>query len=564
MTNNVIKSFFEMAKERGDSPCAHFKNGGEWKIISWFEMAGRVKRLAAYLKRKGIQKGDRIVILAKASLDWTIADYAILACGAICVPIYTSLTKDAAEKIVKDALPVLAFVAEDQRFSLSVRTISFRDVSNLTNFSPLEIADVEKMVDNLSPDDVATYVYTSGTTGEQKGVTLTHGNLYGEIVGAINSFRFSSDDIGLMCLPLAHVLGRMMQFYQLSVGCESAYAESIERLASNYLEVKPHFVCGVPRMLEKVYELAFAKVNEKNGFRKKMFLWAIEIGEKNRVHKNATLIDRLFLLIADTLVLSRIRNALGGRLRVFICGGAALKEHVARFFFATGIHVLEGYGLTETFAAVTANRYDDYKIGTVGKPFLGVEIKIDADHEILVKGPMVFEGYRNRPAETKEAFDSDGWFKTGDLGELTKDGFLRISGRKKDIIVTTGGKNIAPQMVESIMGNSPYIEHFMVYGDGRKYLTALISLNKETALAYLKEKGESLENITSNQSVYHLIEEHVKEQNKKLSSFETIKKFAIIDGNFSVEGGELTPTLKIRRTFTSEKYREVLGKLYET
>lgn len=584
---NIISAFFETALKMGPVPCAHFKRSGKWGSLSWIEMSRSVKNLASHIKRLGMARGERVAIISNSRIEWTIADCAILAAGAVTVPIYTSLTPANIGSIVKDCAPQLAFIENEEsarkfreaRETLGlgpIRTILFEDetagehfASILAGYDHVPDEEIENLVSDIGSDDIATIVYTSGTTGRQKGAIITHGNIFSEVRAVQEIFDFRPDEIGLVCLPLAHVLGRLMQFYQLTKGCQAAYAEGIDKIAQNFKEVRPHFVCGVPRMLEKAHELIWLKVDKSPNWRKKLFAACLKAGMKRggfiQKRRQVPWFLKFQYFLADMLAFRRIRAGLGGRLRCFICGGAPLKEDIAKFFHAAGLSIIEGYGLTETFAAATANRFDDYHFGTVGKALPSVDLKISSDGEILFRGPTVFKGYLNLPDETKEAFDSEGWFRTGDIGEYSRDGFLRITGRKKEIIVTAGGKNIAPQMIESLMGESPYINYFLAYGDGRKYLTGLLVLNAEAARQYLTQHGfvpKNGEPLAGHFAIRELIARQIEEKNKSLASFETIKKFAIVDGDFSVAGGELTPTLKIRRSFICEKYKDLLGSLY--
>lgn len=585
---NIISVIFNTAMRRGDAVCARYKRGDTWVIMTWAELAQAIKATAAGLRVFGVRHGDRVAICAPTSIEWTIADCAIMAAGGVTVPIYTSLLPEKMVSIIKDSSPVALLVDQlsstnnvIQAINISGPTqiplISLRSqekgaytLSSLSfKTSPEDREEIEALVSDLHAGDTATIVYTSGTMGEQKGVVLTHGNIFSEICGARKSLCFCDNDVGLHCLPLAHVLGRLMQFYTLAQGCESAYAEGIEKLANNYLELKPSFVCGVPRMLEKIHELVFLRMKQSGFLKRSIFDWGMKIGSERssliQKHRAVSIWLAVRARLADLLVFRHIRVALGGKLRCFICGGAPLSEEIAKFFHAAGIFVLEGWGLTETFAAATVNRLDDFHFGTVGKAIPGAQLKITDDGEILVKGPTVFKEYLNMPKATHDAFDEEGWFKTGDLGEYSRDGFLRITGRKKDIIITAGGKNIAPQMVEMLMAASPYINHFMVYGDRRKFLVGLVVLNKQVVRDWLVRQGHNIEGeqLSSHPVVCDLINEHIREQNRKLASYESIKKFIIVDNDFSVATGELTPTLKIRRGVVSSKFKDLLDILYE-
>jgi len=575
VSSTVISAFFETASRRGRSVCARFKRSGSWHEVSWEETAERVRRTACLIRSIGIRHGERVAVAGATSYEWTVADLGILASGAVCVPIYSSLTLEQTAHILKDCSPKLIFADSGlmgkigESVSLSGVGATIRPLSSDQYVGECDYRGVDAIVGDLEPRDVATIVYTSGTTGVQKGVVLTHGNLISEVLGAKKAFDFKEDEVGLAFLPLAHVLGRMMQFYNLAQGCITAYAEGIERLAQNYIEVKPHFLCAVPRMLEKVYELIQDHVAGLPGPMRSLFNWAFGVGRERialvQKHRVVPFQLKIKAALADVLVFGRIRQRLGGRLRAYICGGAPLSEEIARFFCSSGIMILEGWGLTETFAAVTVNRADDFHFGTVGKPLAGAQLGLAADGEVLVRGPLVFKEYLNLPDETKNAFDSDGWFKTGDIGEISRDGFLRLTGRKKEIIITAGGKNISPQMIEGLLSKSPYINHAVVCGDGRKYLTVLITLNRGAVVDYLAERGITAvegERLSSHPAVLQLVSEHVEEQNGHLASYETIKRFAILDGEFSVEGGELTPTLKVRRDFTTRKYRDAIGSMY--
>lgn len=586
--SNIVAAFFEMARRRGEAVCVRFKHHGRWRTQSWNGMARNIRDVAAGLYKLGLGPADRVAILADTCVEWTIADLAIMAAGGITVPIYHTLTVDRIAYILRDSAPSAIIVQGAKLRAVLNKACQSggwmhempvyemeegRDYSLLAALAkeatPSAIQAIDRIVSTIAPSDDATYAYTSGTSGELKGAVITHENILSEIRATQKVFDFKADDVGLVCLPLAHVLGRLMQFYCLAQGCQAAYAEGIERLAENYLEIRPHFTVGVPRMLEKIHERAMLYVEHSSRWRRPILLWALAAGLRAssivQRRQRTPLGLRASSWLADLLVLRRLRGRLGGRLRTFICGGAMLPKDVAQFFHAAGILVLEGYGLTETFAAATANRPDDYRFGTVGKPLPGVELKLATDGEILIRGPTVFKKYLNRPDETREAFDERGWFKTGDLGQYSRDGFLRITGRKKEIIITAGGKNISSQMVEKLIGQSPYVSHVMVYGDGRKYLTALITLNQPAVAAYLRQKGyaEGEEGMNlRHPAIERLISRHIEEQNHKLAPFETIKRFAILDEDFSVESGELTPTLKIRRDVVAAKYRDVLEKLY--
>ncbi len=585
---NVVQGFFDKASELGDSVCVRYKRDNLWETMSWDELSALIKRTAAALREMGVGDGDRVAIFAGTSIEWTVADMSILAAGGVTVPIYQSLTKNSLAQIILDSRPKIAIIWDDwmgKTFKEALyradikgdlpiiymnRSDGTRELFEIGDGSSTEeIAEIERITSGIDGDADATVVYTSGTTGEQKGALLTHENLMGETDGAIEAFRFGQDDIGLLCLPLAHVLGRMMQFYALVGGTQLAYAESIQKLAQSYMEVRPHYVVAVPRMLEKIYD-AVMKHIEGASFPTQFFArWALRVGEaRSRYlmkHRKPPILLKLVSMLASRTVFQKFRKRLGGRLTHCICGGAYLPVNVAQFFHATGTIIMEGYGLTETFAAVTVNRADDFRFGSVGKPFIGTEIKISESGEILIKGRTVFKEYLNKPEATAASFEGNGWFKSGDIGEFSRDGFLRITGRIKDIIVTAGGKNVPPQMVESLMLKTPFIDHFVVCGDGRRYLTALLTLNRDAVDKFLRREGFSdvkLEDFAEHPRVRRLIADHIDEQNRFLARFETIKRFAILGDDLSLEGGMLTPTFKIRRKAITEKYAKMIEGLY--
>lgn len=581
----AISAFFDRADYMGGKVCALVKSSGRYKGVSWSEMKSRVLALAAGLSGLGIEKGDRVAIMVTTRIEWTIADLAIMALGAISVPVYCALPPDRIAHILADSRPKAAIVEDDAVVELFERAravgkiaeemliIGLRDGTGSHSIEALEKAAGGASMDaaefeqrGLGPDDPATYVYTSGTTGRLKGVVITHGMIMAEVRSAGLAFRFTPRHVGLLALPLAHVLGRMIQFYHMVHGPVLAYAESLEMLAQNYLEARPHFVCGVPRMLEKIQERVMEHLDRSGPLARRAAAWALKVGgDFIDIKKQSRVISaslRIKYALADTLVFRRLRARLGGRLFCFVSGGAKLSEETTRFFHAAGIKVLEGYGLTETFAAVTVNVQDDYKFGTVGKPLADVSLKLAQDGEILLKGPMVFREYLNLPAETLAAFDSEGYFRTGDLGEYSRDGFLRLTGRKKEMIVTAGGKNVAPQMIEEVLASSPLVKNAMVVGDGRKFIVALIAINEEEVGKRLGRAPGERQGLAWDPMTRALIDEHIKGCNRKLARYETIKRFAITDQVFSVSGGELTPTLKVRRDFVADKYRDALEELY--
>ncbi|OFW53382.1 MAG: hypothetical protein A2146_07430, partial [Actinobacteria bacterium RBG_16_67_10] len=419
------------------------------------------------------------------------------------------------------------------------------------------------------PDDVATIVYTSGTTGPPKGVVQTHGNHMAALGAAVQVLVASEGDVHLLFLPLAHSFGRLESFIGPYKGLCTAFAENIDKLRDNLPEVKPHFICAVPRVFEKVYAGALAKAEAGSPVKKKIFRWAVGVGKEASRLKQAKLPVPGALAfkyrLAHKLVFHKMHEALGGRLRFAVSGGAPLSREIAEFFHAAGILILEGYGLTETCPALTFNRFDHYKFGSVGPALPGVEVKLAPDGEVLGRGSNIAKGYFKQPAATAEVFLADGWFATGDIGKIDPEGYLFITDRKKDLIVTAGGMNIAPQNIENLLKGDPFISQVMVHGDKRPYPVALITVNPEELAKFAKEQGIlNLDPaaLVKHPKVVERVSRIVEQRNTELQSYAKIKKFAILPGDFTVDNGLLTPTLKVKRKVIREEYREALEELY--
>ncbi|RMG38607.1 MAG: long-chain fatty acid--CoA ligase, partial [Methanobacteriota archaeon] len=429
---------------------------------------------------------------------------------------------------------------------------------------------VEKTIKSLSRDDLATIIYTSGTTGEPKGVMLTHGNFLSNIEGSIRALPVNNTDTFLSFLPLSHVFERMVgHFLANYVSATIAYAESIETVPQNLIEVRPTLMASVPRLFEKIYARIVESVEEGSGLKKKLFYWAIGVGREVTTYKQKRqpLPGGLKLKfgIANKLVFSKLKERVGGRIRFFVSGGAPLSKEIGEFFTAAGLLILEGYGLTETSPVISVNRLEKFKFGSVGIPLDNVEVKIAEDGEILTRGPHVMKGYYKKEAETKEAIDSDGWFHTGDIGIIDEEGFLIITDRKKNIIVTAGGKNVAPQKIENLLVTTRYIEQAMVIGDKRKFCSALIVPSFETLEKFAAEQGISFNShkeLCEHPKVKELIQQEIENVNKELASYETVKKFILLDQPFSIESGELTPSLKVKRKIVEQNYKEQIDALY--
>jgi len=427
--------------------------------------------------------------------------------------------------------------------------------------------DFKAIASTINPDDLLTLIYTSGTTGNPKGAMLSHNNLISNIKSGKKSIHVDESDVFLSFLPLSHVFERMVgHFTGLTSGGCVYYAESIDKVADNMGEIKPTIMASVPRLYEKMYAKILDKVSNDPPLRQKIFWWAISVGKEAMPYicKNSRPSGWLGFKfgLAEKLVFSKIKERVGGRLRFFVSGGAPLSQEIAEFFAAANIIILEGYGLTETSPVITNNRLEDVKFGTVGKPIDGVEVKIAEDGEIICRGENVMLGYYNNEAATREAIDENGWFHTGDIGEFDEDGFLRITDRKKNIIVTSGGKNIAPAPMEIALITSKYIEQVVVLGDRRNFVSALIVAAKETLSEWAHEQGIDGD-IIQDERTLKLFENEVSKAMAGFAHYETVKKFKLVDDEWSVESGELTPTLKVKRKVIEEKYADLIDSIYQ-
>lgn len=586
---NVLRWFQDTAERQGPEPCFRFKKNKIWRSLSWNEVLAEVTLLSEAFKKLDIREGDRVALLSNTRHEWTLYDIAVMSLGAVTVPIYQSNTSEDVEHILKDSQTKAILVEDSTQLEKVLRVRNqlpdLKQIillegqvmgegvvthSDFRNGAKGIESDFGSRIRNITIDHLATLVYTSGTTGKPKGVMLTHENLLGEIRALIDRVCVRGEDIGLLFLPLAHILARVVQWYQLTVGFEHAYAESVEKLGENIGEIRPHFIVCVPRIFEKIHTNMMAQVEAGSSLKKSIFNFAHETGlAYSRCLQNKKPVPaglKFKYAIASKLVFSKLHKKLGGRIRFFVSGGAPLSRDICEFFHGAGLLILEGYGLTETTAAINANGLEDYCFGSVGKPVLGAEEKIAEDGEILVRGSMVAKGYWNRPDASAEVFDKDGWFHTGDIGEFNKSGFLKITDRKKDIIVTAGGKNIAPQNIENLIKTHPLISQVVIHGDKRKFLSALITLNPEELPKKAAELGIASRDpmaIANDPKMKDVVKGIVEDFNKTLASYETIKKFAILDKDFTIEGGELTPTLKVKRKVINERFKSIFDAFYE-
>jgi len=569
------------------------KRDGEWRDISSDEYRRAVEELAMGLLALGVSKGDRVAILSENRPEWAYADLASLALGVIDVPVYPNLTADQALYILNDSESKVVFVSNPEQAAKVAETreraphlqhvVRMQEGSFPPNTIGLDevrakgraaLADnpaaVRQRADAVMPDDLATIIYTSGTTGKPKGVMLTHDNLVSNVVASHKVLTVGPDSVVLSFLPLCHVFERMAGHYlMLKAGATIAYAESIDKVAQNMGEVRPTLMASVPRLYEKMRLRILENVEAAPPLRQKLFHWALGVGRQMLRHEVAKTRPPLGLKlkhrVAAALVFKKIKQRVGGRLQVFVSGGAPLPQEIAEFFASAGLRILEGYGLTETSPVICVNRPDDYKPGTVGPPIEGVEVKIAADGEILSRGPHIMKGYYKDPEATAEVIDPDGWFHTGDIGEIDERGFLRITDRKKDIIVTSGGKNIAPQPIESRLKRNPLVGEIVVVGNRRNYPAAVIVPAFENLEAWAKKQGvdsATRSALIAAPAVRALYDGIVAEANGMCAQYEKIKRVSIIDKEFSIATGELTPTMKVKRRVVEEKFKDVIDAMY--
>jgi long-chain acyl-CoA synthetase len=592
-TQNIPQIFVQSVEKFNQRSCFRFKKEGKWKTLTWTQVYERVRLIALGLKALGLQEGDRVALFAPTSLEWTLCDLAILSTGGVTVPVYQSSTPEQVSYILRHSGARWVFVGSDPLYEkiLSAK----RDLPPLERIILIsgtrekeegvvglgavqavgEEADEaanslwRKGIDRIRSRDTATIVYTSGTTGPPKGAELTHGNFLAEIDALTHLFEMRQGDVSILFLPLAHIMARVIQFIQIRAGFAQAYAEIGETLIEEISEIRPHFLVAVPRLFEKAYEQVHKKVEMSSPMKKGIFAWSVAVGQeiskKKQERKIVSPLLRLRGWIADLLLFRKVRRIFGGRVRFVVSGGAPLSRQIAEFFHAAGLLILEAYGLTETTGAIYCNTHEDFRFGTVGKRVNGMVVKIASDGEIMTRGPTLFQGYYRDPERTRRVLMSDGWFKTGDIGEIDQDGYLKITDRKKDIIVTAGGKNVAPQNIENLLKTIPFVSQVVVHGDQRKYLTALVTLNEEPVSEFAKNEGISysaFKELARHPRVFELLKKAIEEKNRELASFETIKRFAILEDDFTEEAGELTPTLKVKRKFVNQKYKEVLDQLY--
>jgi len=562
------------------------KRNGSWESITTKEYIDQANAVSRGLLGLGIEPGDKIALISNNRSEWNICDIAIQQVGAIGVPVYPTISEDDYEYIFNDAKIKLCIVSDKDLFNKvsniqeKVSTLediyTFEEVGGAKNWLELHEkesdeydSEIDTRKNNIKGDDLVTLIYTSGTTGNPKGVMLTHQNILSNVMGSKPRIPCGNEDSALSFLPICHVYERMILYLYQALGVSIYFAESIEAVGDNLKEVKPQVFTAVPRLLEKVYDKIIAKGDDLSGIKRKLFFWAVDVGNKFELEGNSGVYN-LKLKIARKLIFSKWQEALGGNVKVIACGSAALQPRLAKIFTAAGIPVLEGYGLTETSPVLTVNYLGkgNTRFGSTGKALDNVTLKIAEDGEILAKGPNVMVGYYNQPEKTKAEFTEDGWFKTGDIGEIDSDGFLKITDRKKEMFKTSGGKYIAPQVMENKFKESRFIEQIMVIGEGQKHASALIVPAVEFIREWCKRKNitdcETGIQISKNERVIERIGKEVAHFNKSFGKWEQLKKFELLDHQWTVQSGELTPTMKPKRKVVKVAYKSLIDKIYNS
>ena len=590
----LVEVFNGIARKHKRPDTLNYKRDGQWVSMSSAEMLERMKHIAAGLHAIGVHLGERVALLSESRVEWTLTDGGSIFAGAIDVPIYPTLTPTQVRYILNDSGACVLFLANREKFielkdvlgeCPQVKHVIFFDADGITASDGLTLAQLEengrelqqrdpgfmdRTAFEIKPDDLATIIYTSGTTGEPKGVMLTHSNLVSNLVDSSGHLSFGEQDTALSVLPLSHVFERQAMYMYLHKGMAVYFAESILTIGANLREVHPTVLVGVPRIFEKIYQRIRERAAETGKVAVALLAWSVSVAREYATlviaHRPIPAFLKLKHWIASKLVFSKWQNAFGGRMRILVSGGAALPEDLAYIYIGAGIPIVQGYGLTETSPVITTSKLEDNRPGTVGKAIPNVEIRIAEDGEIEVRGPNIMQGYYNKPEETQAVFTSDGWFKTGDVGAIDAEGFLRITDRKKELFKTSGGKYISPQPIEQAIKGSRFVNQVVLIGAERKFPAALVVPVWEQIESYCKLKGievTSHSELCNHPRIVDLIQRQIDGLTPNLAKYERIKKVALLENEFTIEGGELTPTLKVKRRVIDSKYRDVIKRLYE-
>lgn len=592
MYKNLCTVFAQIADTYAEQTALVRILKGQLYPLTYADYLRRVVNFSGGLEATGVSFNDKVLLLSENRPEWAIADYALLSLGAVVVPVYPSLPAAQIEYLARDSGARMIIVSDEKQYQKAVEvsrqvpqleTIVCMDppaqaVSSAVSFAEIEqrgaqVVDAESRfrsrIVQIPPEHTATFIYTSGTTGEPKGAMLTHHNLLSNVEGSLQVIDAGHTDVFLSFLPLSHVFERMGgHFTAVACGASIFYCETLFTIARDLQLAQPTLMLAVPRLFENMRDRITENVTKMPPLRRRIFHWAFRNASKaaqaTRGERRWNPWLRFKHRLADRLVLQKVRALLGGRLRFFVSGGAALSKDTAEFFHALGILILEGYGLTETSPVISVNRPQEYRFGAVGKPIPGVQVRIAEDGEILCKGPNVMKGYYNKPTETDAAIDPDGWFHTGDLGTIDADGFLRITGRKKDIIVLANGKNVAPVPIEEQLKRSPYISEVVLFGDEQDVITALVVPQFERVREWAKMQNLTVQSdteIVQLPELKQLIKKEIDRLSSNLAEFEKVRRFTLLDHPFSVETGELTPTLKVRRHFIRQRYAEQIASM---
>jgi long-chain acyl-CoA synthetase len=589
---HLATAIFTCIDKYGDRTAIRYREDGRWRELSWKSLGEQIQAAARGLLALGVREGERVGIFSTNRPEWTVADFAILTLRGVAVPIHATNTPKQAEYILNEAEVGIVFVGGQETYDRiravhggahglrriivfdpavdlagEKNAVSFRDF--LEEGRRSGGADpIEERLKDASLDDLATLIYTSGTTGEPKGVMLHHSTFYHAFIAHEERLAVSDRDISLCFLPLSHVFERTWTFFALHEGMTVVYCDDTAKVVEYLQQSRPTIMCAVPRFYEKIYATVFEKLESAPPLKKRLFLWAVGVGWEafliGNEEKPLPLLLHLRHKIAEALVLKKIQGAVGGRIRFFPCAGAPLSKKIEEFFHAVGIPIAYGYGLTETCATVTCHEQFHLRPGTVGKPIQGVQIRIGEDGEIQVKGETVMKGYYKKPEATAEAFTSDGWFRTGDVG-IIEEGYLSITDRIKDLMKTSGGKYIAPQLVETLVGNDYYVDQVSIIGDSRPYVTAMIIPAFAALEEYAAKQGipfASREALVEDPRIVDFYRQRIAENTRDLADHEKIKKFILLPRPFTQEGGEITPTMKLKRRAINQKYQPLIDQLY--